>query len=138
MARARAYAGVAITVALVRAALAGPLLARDPQDGTAAADVKAALMDEGQFVYGTNCLECHSHGTGPDLSADAHLSNRDKVVTRILQGSDNGDMSEFASTLTDREIAAVATYVRNAFDNTYGVVLEEVVRTLRQQLAKKK
>jgi mono/diheme cytochrome c family protein len=103
------------------------------------ADRKAALMDLGQTVYGTNCSECHADGgAGRSLTNDAALAKADFVVTQILKGTENGDMSEFASTLTDAQIAAVATFIRNSFDNAYGVVLEPDVQRLRAAVVKKK
>jgi mono/diheme cytochrome c family protein len=132
--------GSTILVAgLCAAAGVGAVRAQDggAGHGPSDADVKAELMDEGQSVYGTNCLECHEGGAGPSLAANADLSNKDTVVKRILRGSDNGDMSEFGSTLTDREVAAVATYVRNSFDNMFGIVLETDVKKVRDEPPRK-
>jgi mono/diheme cytochrome c family protein len=107
-----------------------------PATPSSAAEVKAALMSEGQGVFDSNCLECHTTGAGPDLTADTRLSDKDHVITQILMGTANGDMPEFGSTLSDREIAAAATFVRNSFNNLYDVVLEPEVKQRREQLLK--
>lgn len=133
-ARLTAAALLCLTL-LARAAAGGQTAGSNDAD----AAKKAALMDLGQAVYGTNCTDCHADGgAGPSFTQDAALAKGDFVVRRILTGTDNGDMSEFASTLSDEQIAAVATFVRNSFDNSYGVVLEADVRRLRDEVVKKK
>ncbi len=98
------------------------------------ADQMDALLDEGQDVYGTNCFECHMPGgAGPTLDGDTVLANKDKVVTQIIKGSANGNMPPFGS-LADRQVAAVATFVRNTGSNAYGVVLEADVARVRESL----
>jgi mono/diheme cytochrome c family protein len=103
-------------------------------DTAGQADQMDALFDEGQGVYGANCFECHMPGgAGPTLDGDTVLANKDKVVTQIIKGSANGNMPPFAG-LTDRQVAAVATFVRNTGSNAYGVVLEADVARVRASL----
>ena len=102
------------------------------------ADQKAELMTVGAEVYGRDCHECHESGVGPVLNGLSSLSNKDKVVKAILAGLSNGDMPDFGRNLNDRQIAGVATYVRNAWDNTFGVVLDEDVKKARTEIAIKK
>jgi cytochrome c oxidase subunit 2 len=111
---------------------------QDAASNDADATKKAALMNLGAAVFGANnCLDCHGDGgAGPSFTNNSALANRDAVVRQILKGTDN--MSEFASTLTDAQIAAVATFIRNSFDNAYGVVLEPDVKRLRDEVVKKK
>lgn len=95
----------------------------------------AALMDDGEAVYGTNCLECHKEGgVGPVLDGDTTLANKDTVIRQILRGSANHNMPAFGPTLTDRQIAGVGTFIRNSWDNTFGPVLEADVARLREEL----
>jgi mono/diheme cytochrome c family protein len=97
-----------------------------------------ALMEEGQLVFGTECVTCHApdggEDLGPALSSSPSIASADAVVTRILQGVK--DMPAFAPTLSDRKVAAVATFVRNAWGNTHGVVLEVEVARVRTTLPK--
>jgi cytochrome c oxidase subunit 2 len=103
-------------------------------DAGAQADQLDELFDEGQGVFSTNCFDCHMPGgAGPKLDGDTALASKDKVITQIIKGSANGNMPPFGS-LPDRDVAAVATFVRNTGDNTYGVVLETDVARVRQAL----
>ncbi len=89
-----------------------------------------ALMDEGAGVYQSICATCH--GVDGDESLASHvvlladndrLDNQRLVLRRVIHGS--GYMPGFGASLSDREVAAVATYVRNSFGNEFGIVGEE-------------
>jgi mono/diheme cytochrome c family protein len=106
-----------------------------PPAATATPEEWDALMNEGAEVYGIDCMECHADGgVAPVLAGLTSLSKKDRVITWILQGVPDGSMPAFGPTLTDRQIAAVATYVRNYWDNAYGVVLELDVKRLRAEV----
>ena len=86
-----------------------------------------------------DCASCHGaegtgDGAGPALDGDTNLRNKDHVIKRILQGSPEKGMEPFGKVLTDREIAATATFVRNAWNNAYGVVAESDVAKVRESL----
>jgi mono/diheme cytochrome c family protein len=119
----------------------GQAAAQEVDSGQAAASADAtagvhrdeleALKAEGQEIYYRDCHECHTDGgMGPTLNGRTWLKDGGRVLKILVQGG--GDMPEFRSTLTDREIAAVATYVRNAWDNRFGVVLESEARKARE------
>ena len=111
------------------------------QDSTSDAEQLAALMDEGQMIYGSDCAACHVEGTdsvGPMMDGNASLAEKDHVIRRILEGVPAKGMPPFATTLTDRKIAAVSTFIRNAWDNAYGIVLEADVKRVREELKNKK
>lgn len=103
-----------------------------------AADLKAALMAEGQAVFGAECTTCHgADGTsdvGPALAGNTSMAVTDFVIKRLLQGV--ADMPAFASSLTDRQIAAVGTFVRNSWENAHGVVHEADVTRVRADVAR--
>ncbi len=102
-------------------------------------EVRAALMDEGQVVYGRDCAECHAEGgIGAALGGNTTLAYKDRVITRIVQGTPDGAMAAFGSSLTDREIAAVSTFIRNTWDNAFGALVEADVKQVREALGKKK
>jgi cytochrome c oxidase subunit 2 len=113
--------------------------------GTAAAAASAsdaALMDTlmaaGAEVYGVDCMECHADGgMGPTLVANSRLSDKDLVIKAILLGVSEGDMPAFGPTLTDHQIAAVSTYIRNTQENTHGIVIESDVKRVRDATGKK-
>jgi len=96
------------------------------------------LKDEGQVIYSRECASCHGadgtgDGAGPSLAGNTALANRTLVIKRILEGEVDKGMDPFGKVLNDREVAAVATFVRNAWENTHGVVLEADVKTVREQ-----
>lgn len=99
----------------------------------AAADDKllAQLMQEGAATATTVCAACH--GTegqgmvGPPLRQN--VENVRGVVRAVVQGSAN--MPPIGAKFTDREIAAVVTYVRNSWGNKYGPVTEQQAAEFR-------
>lgn len=104
-----------------------------------ASDQLAALKGEGQEVYTRECASCHGadgtgDGAGPALDGNTNLGNKDHVLERILLGSPENGMDPFGKALSDREIAAAATFVRNAWNNTFGVVAEADVTKAREAL----
>lgn len=116
----------AIDEALVRPGSEAP----DPQ-----------LMGRGRSVYNLHCGTCHlPAGEGdpemaPRLNAGSLVvqsSNPASMINAILYGPETPGhplpprwrepMEEFQYLLDDEEIAAVATYIRNSWDNAAGVV----------------
>lgn len=91
------------------------------------------LMEEGREVFLRTCNACHGSqgqgGVGPAL--DGHFLLRDTgfLVGTILNGIQG--MPPHRDILNDREIAAVATYVRNSWSNSFGPVQEREVSALR-------
>jgi mono/diheme cytochrome c family protein len=112
--------------------LAGPLGLTPPawaQDGTSAAD--------GQQVFvQSHCSGCHGElgygGAGPPLRGNHILPVTDYVIAQILVG--RGIMPSFADKLDDRQIAAVATYIRTSWGNKDGPVDAASVTKIRQFL----
>lgn len=105
-----------------------------PQDDEA---LMAALMEEGEVVFRrtANCAGCHGNegqgGFGPALAGNDYLAGVGGVIGIILGGFEDHGMPAFADDLNDREVAAVATFVRNAWGNDYGIVREAWVATRR-------
>ncbi len=100
---------------------------------------KAQLMKRGEEVYQVNCMACHQASgaglppafpalTGSEVAtgpAEGHIDN-------ILNGRPGTAMVAFGRTLSDEDIAAVVTYVRNALGNSVGdVVMPADVAALR-------
>ena len=99
----------------------------------------AALQEEGEAVYAANCAACHGadgvDGIGSKLAGSVSLGNKTQVVRRILEGVPAKGMPPFA-TLTDRRIAAVSTFIRTAWDNVDGPILEAEVKKVRDEVIK--
>jgi len=100
-------------------------------------DGLAELMAEGQVVFGTACVSCHDaeggSGSAPALSGHPSMGARDHILRQILRGNLDKGMPAFGVTLSDRQVAAVATYIRNAWDNAHGVVVAADVRKVRDE-----
>lgn len=102
-------------------------------------DMDAALYEElmtiGESTYAAQCAVCHAADgagqIGPSLRENDLLGNTEFLAGRILNGFPEHGMPPFRSQLTDKEIAAVATFVRNSWNNDFGGVFEEEVSDLR-------
>jgi len=100
------------------------------QSATASSTASAPAVDQqllkaGGTIYASDCAACHQPSgqgmppTFPALAGDSFLSDAGAVVKRIYQGS--GAMPSHHS-YTAKDLAAVATYVRNTWGNGYGGV----------------
>jgi cytochrome c oxidase subunit 2 len=82
-----------------------------------------ALRDRGARVYATACQACHQanglgvKGTFPALDGSQIVKNKEQQIKIMLDGK---NAMPSWRTLTDVELAAVATYVRNAWSNKLG------------------
>lgn len=92
-----------------------------------------ALMAKGLELYVMNCSACHGAngqgGVGPAHAGNQNLADTQHVLHTIHEGK--GFMPPFAKTLNDEQIAAVATYIRNAWGNDFGPVTPEESAALR-------
>jgi mono/diheme cytochrome c family protein len=102
----------------------------------------------GQLVYNNNCLSCHQAdgkgviGMNPPLSKTQWvLGDKKQLITILLKGMkqqlvigdeiyDNAMPAQ--SHLSDKEIAAVLSYVRSNFGNQATAITELEVKNVRQ------
>jgi mono/diheme cytochrome c family protein len=90
-------------------------------------------LAQGQQLYDENCAACHQpDGTGtpptfPALAGNANLEDIDLIVTNIYHGK--GNMPPFPA-LSAEQIAALATYLRSSWGNTFGEVAAEEVASI--------
>jgi mono/diheme cytochrome c family protein len=93
--------------------------AQDAPGGTSSVQVSA----EGRQVYEQICQSCHmadakgggGAGTGiPALAGNPKLASKDYIATVVYHG--RGGMPWFNEMLTEQQIAAVTTYVRDHFN----------------------
>ncbi|WP_245533748.1 c-type cytochrome [Calidithermus timidus] len=106
------------------------------QPGGAATQTDALLAQlkaEGQAIYARICVACHGAegqgGVGVRLAGNSQLRNARYIAGLIIGGGQQ--MPAFGRLLSDREIAAVATYVRNSWGNQFGLITEEEVKATR-------
>jgi cytochrome c550 len=109
----------------------GPMAGTPPLSDADAA-LLASLLADGQTYFAANCAACHGNdlqgGEGPALASSAALADSGFVVRQILMGG--GFMPAFGR-LNNHRIAALATYIRNTHDNSFGIVTEEEVAAAR-------
>jgi mono/diheme cytochrome c family protein len=139
-----------------RAAIATYLKSLAPNGAQGSPALDARQMSSGEAVFVENCKICHAPpgqpdqpGTGPlpdypKLAGDTLVMGRDPttVLRIILQGAASPvtpnenttySMPSFA-TLSDAQIADVASYIRNSWGNRAAPVSKGDVKTLRAKL----
>ncbi len=103
---------------------------------------KPDLFQEGQKVFTANCADCHrSNGEGlPDVFPALKgnplvMGDPAPVIQIILTGRKGkiGSMPSWQNTLTDQQIAGVATFIRNNWGNTAPAVAPAVVAKNRKK-----
>lgn len=123
----------------------------DPDAAAAAAEGTADAGGPGKVVYGRICAACHlGSGKGvpgnniPPLIGSAlavsDASNPIKIVLHGFRGpierngvTINGQMAAWKDQLSDKDIADVLTYVRQAFGNSGSAVTPEEVAAVRAE-----
>lgn len=114
----------------------------DQASGQDTAAPPLGLSPDEQFHLGlaifmqARCYVCHGEegfgGAGPRFRENRFLGLSDYVAGQILVG--RKIMPSFAGTLNDVQIAAVATYIRNAWGNEFGPVDPAIVTAARQKM----
>jgi cytochrome c oxidase subunit 2 len=100
----------------------------------------AELVSRGEKIYAANCIACHqATGQGtPAMKAPALAGNKlvtgadQEPIDTVLNGRPNTAMQPFKQQLSDAEIAAVVTYVRNSWGNKASEVQPAEVKARRK------
>jgi mono/diheme cytochrome c family protein len=115
---------------------------------TAPAAPPASQMSEGAMIYKGACIACHeADGSGsarvyPPLPGNANLQSADPSSTLriILDGAETlttarapntGSMPAYKDKLSDQQIAAVTSYIRNSWGNAAAAVGADQVAKAR-------
>jgi mono/diheme cytochrome c family protein len=98
---------------------------------TGQALAQSSGQPKGERLYvDQGCAVCHGlggdGGVGPTLVGDKFLAMTDYVAAQILLG--RGQMPGFASVLSNQEVSAVGSYVRESWGNHFGPVSPEDVQ----------
>src|SRR5690625_4248588 len=90
---------------------------------------------DGAQIFKEHCASCHgSDGggdSGPALAGNDDLDDKEAMLNTILNGQ--GAMPAWADTLSDEEIAAVATHERTSWGNDFGEVDADDVSRQRDE-----
>ena len=99
---------------------------------TSESDVQA-VSDLGLPQFTATCAACHGArgqgGSGVPLAGNDKLADADFVANTLIHGF--GYMPAFGNQLSDTEIAQIGTYIRNAWDNDFGLLTNETVAAAR-------
>lgn len=92
-----------------------------------------AVSALGRPQYIVSCATCHGgRGEGASalaLAGNQKLADAKVVASTIVHGF--GYMPSFGKMLSDAEIAQIGTFIRNSWDNDFGVLTEETVSDAR-------
>jgi len=112
------------------------------------------MMRAGEAIYLDNCAACHtSAGTGiaqlfPALKGSPSVQSADpaSLIRVVLRGAQSvatdpaptgASMPALGWKLSDAEVAAVLTYIRNSWGNAASPILASDVASARQQLSRR-
>jgi mono/diheme cytochrome c family protein len=142
----------AVLVALMACAIAA--CSKAQTDEASQARTTAAVLarnpasaSDGAAVYTTNCSSCHQTdgrgiaGAFPPLADNAFVRGNPDAVIRIVKYGQSGKlavngvaydgtMPRWSQLISDREIAAVVTYIRTSWNNHAGAVSLADVRSV--------
>jgi mono/diheme cytochrome c family protein len=121
--------------------------------GTAGAVAEGpSIADLGKTYFSQNCQVCHqANGAGlpntyPPLAGSEYVNGGSRrlgmILLKGLQGpvtveghQFNGAMPAWGTSLTDKKISAILTYVRSSFGNTGGPITPEQIADARKEFA---
>ena len=110
--------------------------------GSAWAQGSGDLLKQGQEVFEENCAQCHrANGEGlpatfPALNKNPFvLGDPNPVIATVLNGRKGnlGRMPSWKDKLDDQQIAAVVTYIRQAWANRAPAVTPAMVAAARSK-----
>jgi mono/diheme cytochrome c family protein len=110
--------------------------------GLSAALGQEDLFQKGQEDFTENCRDCHRAngrglpGTFPALDRDPFiLGAPEPVIATVQQGRQGnlGQMPTWKDKLSDEQIAAVVTYIRQAWSNQTSGVTPAMVAEIRKK-----
>jgi mono/diheme cytochrome c family protein len=145
-ARSRYGQYVCLTAAKAKGAVHGPQTPMGPGGGRGRAgtadgtQTASAGSDKGAAIFARNCASCHrASGQGttnvfPPLIRSSYVADQKKLIHVLLYGIQGpievdgkpytGTMPGWKGTLSNADIAAVATHVRKSWGNAYGQITE--------------
>jgi mono/diheme cytochrome c family protein len=110
--------------------------------GSAWAQVAGDLLQPGQKVFEDNCAQCHrANGAGlpatfPALNQNPLVAgDPEPVIATVLNGRKGalGQMPAWKDKLDDQQIAAVVSYIRQAWSNRAAPVTPAMVAATRRK-----
>ena len=129
-----------VMVAALAAGASAPLWAQaQAPASSAAAAVAAAAPADGKALFMKNCAACHQAsgkgipGAFPALAGSKFVTGDHAEVAGVLLKG-RGGMPDFSETISDRDLAAILTYVRGEWGNKADALTEDEIHKLRTAL----
>ena len=92
-------------------------------------------MEQGGRLFASSCAVCHGDegqgAIGPRLAGNSNLQRGEFVATRVVHGFPDHGMPPFGGQFDDEQVAAVVTFVRNAWENDFGAFPAAEVEDVR-------
>ncbi len=104
-----------------------------PEVASEKVEATPELMAAGAKVFASTCAACHGAegqgAFGTKLEGFDRLANAPALLSTIIHGLNS--MPALGGQFNDEQVAAVATYVRNSWGNSYGGVSVEQAKAAR-------
>jgi mono/diheme cytochrome c family protein len=143
------------TFRLAIAVVVGVVSATSTAGAQSATKKPAAAAADGQKVFTTTCVVCHQldgagkEGLYPPLAGSEWVQGDENKLIRIIVGGLSGPVEVAGETfnsampgwgpvLEDKDIAAVATYIRSSWGNKAGPITESKVKSIRAAMSSRK
>jgi mono/diheme cytochrome c family protein len=96
----------------------------------AVAEIDHAVMELGGTLYADNCAACHGENGDAErkFAGSQSLKHVVLIASQVIHGGEFMPKFDF---LTDEEVAALGTYIRNSWGNTLGPVTAEEIAVYR-------
>lgn len=114
-----------------------PEAKEEPEDEELTAPPEEELINQGEEIFAANCAICHQpNGQGtsdyPALDGNEFVTAEDPapVIETVLYG--RGQMPAFQDVLSEQQIAAVISYIRNAWSNDAGIISSEQIQEVQE------
>lgn len=133
----RTRIGVLLSTVVLLALGSIPLMGM-AQDATPSDGQETELLAGGEEIYNNVCIACHQPGGAgidgiyPALNGNPLINGEDPtyLISTVLTG--RGGMPSFIFTYDDEEVAAITSYVRQAWDNEAAAVDPAQVAEIRE------
>lgn len=98
------------------------------------------LIQQGEGIYTNVCIACHQpdgrgiEGIYPPLNGNPLITGEDPTYLLNVVLTGRGGMPAFQGIYTDEEVAAIASFVRNNWENEASAVSPEQVAAVRADI----
>ncbi|MEO8336222.1 MAG: cytochrome c [bacterium] len=144
--------GLALAVGIGLSSVSSVASAQAAKKGASA---KSAAAVDGSKVFATTCVVCHQldgagkEGLYPPLAGSEWVQGDEAKLIRIIIGgltgpvevageTFNGAMPGWGPVLEDKDIAAVATYIRGSWGNKAAPITAAKVTSIRAAMSSRK